>query len=130
MKKEVQDLDRLRMKNPFVVPEGYMEGLTSQVMSRLPEKSLSEPKRVTMIDFLRPWLYLAAVFAGLGLFVNLLVGKSGSEKNVTADSLFVQTSIPAETLSAMQTEEDAEYLEYLEVQYVGYILAEEMGNYE
>jgi hypothetical protein len=130
MKKEAQDLDRLRKESPFVVPEGYMKGLTYRIMSRLPEKSLSEPGKVTMMDFLRPWLYLAAVFAGLGLFVNLLVGRSNSEKNVASDSLFVQTAIPTETLSAIQTEEDAEYLEYLEVQYVGYILAEEMGNYE
>ncbi|MDR2388856.1 MAG: hypothetical protein LBD89_03600 [Tannerellaceae bacterium] len=127
MEKEAQDLDHLRMESPFVVPEGYMEGLTSRIMRQLPEKSLLEPERVTMMDFLRPWLYLAAVFAGLGLFINLLVGKSGPGENTTADSLFVQTVIPAETL---QTEEDAEYLEYLEIQYVGYILAEEMGDYE
>ncbi|MDR2118351.1 MAG: hypothetical protein LBP25_02275 [Tannerellaceae bacterium] len=130
MKKEAQDQDCLRMKSSFVVPEGYLEGLTSQIMSRLPEKSLSAPPRVTMMEYLRPWLYLTAVFAGLGLFINLLVGRNDLGKNVAADSLFVQTTVPAETHSVMWTDDDAEYLEYLETQYVGYILAEEMSNYE
>ncbi|MDR1939002.1 MAG: hypothetical protein LBQ73_10980 [Tannerellaceae bacterium] len=129
MKKETQGLDHLKGANPFVVPEGYMEGLTSRVMSRLPDKPLSEPQKVTMMDHLRPWLYLAAVFAGLGLFVNLLVGRSGSGENAATDSLLVQTTI-SEAIPSIQAEEDEEYLEYLETQYVGYILAEEMGNYE
>jgi hypothetical protein len=130
MKKETQNTDRLRIENPFIVPTGYMEGLTSQIMSRLPEKSLKEPKKVTTMEYLRPWLYLAAVFVGMGLFVDLLISRGDSGKDIVADSLFVQTTIPEETLSAMQTEEDAEYLEYIETQYVDYILAEEMSIYE
>ncbi|MDR1918172.1 MAG: hypothetical protein LBQ65_00820 [Tannerellaceae bacterium] len=130
MEEETQDLDRLRGANPFIVPEGYMEGLSSRIMSRLPDKPFSEPVRVTLMDRLRPWLYLAAVFAGLGLFVNLLVGKKDAGQSIAADSLLVQTTISEGMTFSMQTEEEAEYLEYLETHYVGYILAEEMGNYE
>ena len=38
MKKEENNLDRLKGTNPFTVPEGYMEGLTERIMSQLPEK--------------------------------------------------------------------------------------------
>ena len=42
MKTEQNNLDRLKGKNPFTVPEGYMEGLTANIMSQLPER---EPEK-------------------------------------------------------------------------------------
>lgn len=42
MKKEENNLDRLKGTNPFTVPEGYMEGLTERIMSQLPEKAGGE----------------------------------------------------------------------------------------
>ena len=68
MKKEENNLDRLKGTNPFTVPEGYMEGLTERIMSQLPEKPEERAKRISLMDRVRPWLYMAAVFAGLGLF--------------------------------------------------------------
>jgi hypothetical protein len=130
MKKETQKLDCMKRENPFLVPEGYMESLTSRIMSELPERPYVNPKRITMIDHIRPWLYMAGVFAGLGLFVNLLVSK-GDSGTMTSDSLLVHTTIPQEDVYFdSQEEEDTDYLEFIESQYVGYILAEEMSEYE
>lgn len=42
MKTEQNNLDRLKGKNPFTVPKGYMEGLTANIMSQLPER---EPEK-------------------------------------------------------------------------------------
>mgnify|MGYP001092870525 CR=1 FL=1 len=39
MKTEQNNLDRLKGKNPFTVPEGYLEGLTANIMS-FPKESL------------------------------------------------------------------------------------------
>ena len=39
MKTEQNNLDRFKGKNPFTVPDGYMEGLTANIMSQLPEKT-------------------------------------------------------------------------------------------
>lgn len=129
MKTEQNNLDRLKGKNPFTVPEGYMEGLTANIMSQLPERSSEkEAKKVSLMDRVRPWLYLAAVFAGLGLFFNLLVGPTDSTSQM--DSLLVQTDVSPSVVSALQAAEDEEYLEYLEEQYTGYILAEELGETE
>ena len=73
MKKEENNLDRLKGTNPFTVPEGYMEGLTERIMSQLPEKQEERAKRISLMDRVRPWLYMAAVFAGLGLFFKAIV---------------------------------------------------------
>ena len=59
MKTEQNNLDRLKGKNPFTVPEGYMEGLTANIMSQLPEREPEEEvKKVSLMDwgcFLKFW---------------------------------------------------------------------------
>ena len=129
MKAEQNNLDRLKGKNPFTVPKGYMEGLTANIMSQLPEREPGkEAKKVSLMDRVRPWLYMAAVFAGLGLFFKVLVGSE--DKAAKTDSLLVKTEVSPASVSALQAAEDEEYLEYLEEQYAGYILAEEIGETE
>ena len=130
MKKEENNLDRLKGTNPFTVPEGYMEGLTERIMSQLPEKQEERAKRISLMDRVRPWLYMAAVFAGLGLFFKAIVGINGSDGSTASDSLLVRTEVSPASVSALQAAEDEEYLEYLEEQYAGYILAEEIGETE
>jgi hypothetical protein len=115
MKKELDNRERLKGDHPFKTPEGYFENFSSLMMSRLPEKKYEQPPKVTMMERIRPWLYMAAVFAGLGLFFKAIIGNDSS------------SSIPFAT---HQAEVDADYLEYLESQYATYILAEEMEIYE
>jgi len=127
MKKKSEDLGRLKERNPFLVPEGYMEGLTQRIMSRLPEKnSFVEPEKVSLFARVRPWLYMAAAFAGLVLLFNVLIEKKGTGDATRNESLLVQ----AQPTPAVQAIDDEEYLEYLETEYVGYILEEEMAVYE
>ena len=106
-----------------------MEGLTANIMSQLPEKVPEEgTKKVSLMDRVRPWLYMAAVFAGLGLFFKVLVGSE--DKVARTDSLLVKTDVSSAAVSALQAAEDEEYLEYLEERYAGYILAEEIEETE
>ena len=128
MEKEQNNLDRFKGKNPFTVPDGYMEDLTANIMSQLPEKPQVEAKKISMMDRMRPWLYMAAVFAGLGLFFKAIVGIDGVQSKT--DTLLVQSNDASATISAIQEAENEEYLEYLEAQYTDYLLAEELGNYE
>lgn len=128
MEKEQNNLDRFKGKNPFTVPDGYMEDLTANIMSRLPEKPQVEAKKISMMERMRPWLYMAAVFAGMGLFFKAIIG-IGGDQNKT-DTLLVQSNDTSATFSVVQEAENEEYLEYLEAQYTDYLLAEELGNYE
>lgn len=129
MEKEQNNLDRLKGKNPFMVPNGYMEDLTANIMSQLPDKPrVEEAKKISMMDRVRPWLYMAAVFAGLGLFFKGIVSLEGEKSQ--SDTLLVQSSNEVLDTKAAMLEEEDEYLEYLEAQYTDYLLAEELGNYE
>jgi len=123
--KNKKNLDQFKGENPFKVPEGYFENLTTQIMSQLPEQSeKKEPARtVTMMERVRPWLYMAAVFIGLLLFFKGITGFTGSgDDNMQGqESLLVHTEVSKDQLY----DEDEEYLEYLENQYANYILAEE-----
>lgn len=129
MKTEQNNLDSFKGKSPFSVPEGYLEGLTANVMSQLPDKSPEEEvKRVSLMDRVRPWIYMAAVFAGMGLFFRVLVGSGNDTSQV--ESLLVKTDVSSNSVSAMQISEDEEYLEYLEDHYAGYALDEAMSETE
>ena len=118
----------MKGENPFRVPEGYFEGLTADVMNRLPQKLPEKEAKISWMDRVRPWLYMAAVFAGLGLFFKALV--QVDEPSGQTDSLLVKTDVPATTLPFVQEAEEEEYLEYLEDLYTGYILAEKLAESE
>ena len=121
MKTEQNNLDRFKDNNPFKVPEGYMEGLTANIMSQLPEKPRQvEPVKISLMDRVRPWIYMAAVFAGMGLFFKAIVGTDSHSSKT--DSLLVKNNVEASTAITTQTAEDEEYLEYIEDRYAGYIL--------
>ena len=128
MEKEQNNLDRFKGKNPFTVPDGYMEDLTANIMSRLPEKPQVEVKKISMVDRIRPWLYMAAVFAGLGLFFKAIIGIDGDQSKT--DALLVQSNDTSVAIATLQDAENEEYLEYLEAQYTDCLLTEELGNYE
>lgn len=118
-----------KKKNPFRVPEGYMEGLTDQIMARLPEcPQQKETKVVSMADKIRPWLYLAASFIGLLLIFKGIQGER-VQKDHTADPLLVKMEAPEASLNAI-SEEDQEFLEYLEAQYADELFLEEVEAME
>ena len=51
MKIQQFNIEDGKKKNPFRMPEGYMEGLTDQIMARLPERpQQKEIKAVSMAD--------------------------------------------------------------------------------
>lgn len=135
MKKNQTRLEQLKGQNPFSVPEGYMEGLADNIINQLPEKPRVEAQKISMMDRVRPWLYMAAVFAGLGLFFKAIVGITDSnETGKNPDSLLVRTEVRAGIFASQSEDdyydEDTEYLEYIEAKYANYILAEEMGYSE
>jgi hypothetical protein len=73
MSKQVIHLEETGNKNPFKVPERYFEGLTGQIMSQLPERIQAEPKKVSLWQRVQPWVYMAAMFTGIALMLNLFV---------------------------------------------------------
>lgn len=53
-------------KDPgFRVPEGYFDDIYAKISSSLPEKQIEKPKPMTTWQKIRPYVYLAAMFAGI-----------------------------------------------------------------
>ena len=131
MDKKTYNLDNLRGKQPFSVPKGYMDGLTDRIMNQIPEKrpQAEEPLVISWADRVRPWLYLAAVFAGLGIFFKTIVGVMPQTEE---DSLLVQSERPLVSPDEIQDEqeEDLEYLEYIEMKYSDDLIANELNGDE
>lgn len=79
--KEDNTLSKLGKDNPFKVPEGYFEGFTNELMSKLPEKeSVEEFHRTpTQWEKMKPWLYMAAMFVGAALIIRVASSTHSSE---------------------------------------------------
>jgi len=114
MEAEESKLEKLKGQNPFRVPEGYMEGLTSRIMSRIPDDVAPqrEVKVISLRERIRPLLYLAAVFIGLIFLFSLFINP-GTSTDVPLHSESVQA--PATEVELL--DEDEEYLEYLQQEY-------------
>lgn len=127
MDKKQNKLDELRGKQPFSVPEGYMENLADQVMSQLPERETAEPVRVSLMERMRPWLYLAAFFAGAVLFFPYLLTMGGTPDKASTVAKVEQTQTETPEEVSAETEDD-EYLDFMEERYVDLLLAEELAS--
>ena len=130
MKDMNSNLDKFKGDNPFKTPQGYMDGLNDLIMSQLPVKESKKAIQITFAQRVRPWLYLAAVFAGLGLFFKAVIGPDFIGKQNTSDSLYVQSSVSEGTMSALSSAEDKDYQEYIENKYANYVLEGELGYSE
>lgn len=91
MKEEDKLLKKIGTENPFRVPEGYFEGFTSDLMSRLPEKEKTNVHREpTTWEKVRPWLYMAAMFIGAALIIRVAspgetVSNGQQQQQIAAD---------------------------------------------
>jgi len=98
MKEEDKILKKIGTENPFRVPDGYFENLTSEVMNRLPEKEKltavqTEP---TMWQKVKPWLYMTAMFIGAALIIRV----ASSDRTPAA----------TDRMAADETETEMEYI--------------------
>ena len=75
MKTTGNKLDKIGEVNPFKVPAGYFESFSENIMSQLPEKENKEPQVISLWERVRPWIYMAAMFTGIMLMVNIFIQK-------------------------------------------------------
>lgn len=73
MKEEDNILKKVGKENVFRVPDGYFENLTSEVMSRLPEKETPAiiKREPTKWERIKPWVYMTAMFVGAALIIRV-----------------------------------------------------------
>ena len=73
MQEEDNILKKVGKENVFRVPDGYFENLTSEVMSRLPEKETPAiiKREPTKWERIKPWVYMTAMFVGAALIIRV-----------------------------------------------------------
>lgn len=75
MRKKEDILEELAGRRPFTVPQDYFEELDSRIMQALPKETpQAEPVRITAWMRLKPYVYMAAAFAGLFFGIDFFVG--------------------------------------------------------
>jgi len=57
------------------------------MMSRLPDRIDEKPQEVSLWMHVKPWIYMAAMFAGIALMVKLFVGSPESSLHTNGLSL-------------------------------------------
>ena len=65
MDKKSDKLTKIGTDAGFKVPEGYFADFAEKMANALPEKQIQEPKKPTRWMRIRPYVYMAAMFAGV-----------------------------------------------------------------
>ena len=85
--------ERIGKDNPFKVPEGYFENLTSDIMNNIPDDSGQANTSLPLWSRVKPWFYMAAMFCGILFSARIFIHKSATD------------TIPAPDMSAAYEEE-------------------------
>lgn len=85
MKENRKILDEIGGKSGFTVPEDYFKNLSTRITEQLPEREAPKIEIVTPWQRLRPYIYMAAMFAGIWLMVQVFVAPAvEAEQELTA----------------------------------------------
>ena len=71
MKQNSDILDKIGRDPGFKVPDGYFENFAKQMAEKLPEKEFKEEPKPTLWLRVRPFVYMAAMFAGVWLMMQI-----------------------------------------------------------
>ena len=87
MKKEdLKILDKLGKEPGFKVPENYFANFNSKMVDSLPEVEITEEEKPTLWVRLRPFVYMAAMFAGIWLMMNIFTLGNKSKVDIQQKS--------------------------------------------
>ena len=111
METEDNKLNKLKGRQPFQVPEGYFESFTENFINRLPAKPATETKIISLFDRAKPLLYLAAMFVGAAILINVINYKNSDSPDASNGTSMVSSVVDT------TDSDDAEFLEFIEEMY-------------
>ena len=77
MKEELDILSKLGKDSGFKVPENYFADFNKKMMESLPEPVLTPQVKPSLWVRVRPYVYMAAMFAGIWCMMHVFNDKSG-----------------------------------------------------
>lgn len=122
MKEDLDILSKLGKDSGFKVPENYFSDFNKQMMESLPKPNLTPQVKPSLWVRVRPYLYMAAMFAGIWCMMRVfndmsgatstkaqiqaIVDGLGDEKNI--DDLMLQESLNEYEILTYEDSVDAE----------------------
>jgi len=77
-------LDAIKRTDPFIIPEGYFDNFVAEIISKLPERLDEKPKIISLWEKVKPWIYMAAIFAGVALIINFFAKESDKRQDIAS----------------------------------------------
>ncbi len=122
MKEDLDILSKLGKDSGFKVPENYFSDFNKQMMESLPKPNLTPQVKPSLWVRVRPYVYMAAMFAGIWCMMRVFNDMSGAtstkaqiqaivdgledEKNI--DDLMLQESLNEYEILTYEDSVDAE----------------------
>ena len=122
MKEDLDILSKLGKDSGFKVPENYFSDFNKQMMESLPKPNLTPQVKPSLWVRVRPYVYMAAIFAGIWCMMRVFNDMSGAtstkaqiqaivdgledEKNI--DDLMLQESLNEYEILTYEDSVDAE----------------------
>lgn len=122
MEKKTPLLDEIGRKHGMRVPEDYFADFTEKMVDALPEREIPLPEQPTLWLRVRPWVYMAAMFAGVWLMMKMFTGIFSVEKGETPN---VEMTASASEYSSVEDEWIAHYVD----DYTAYEMLYTDGDY-
>lgn len=98
MKEEDKLVERFGRKGPWTVPDDYFESVRIEITSKLPEyPHKPQPVKLCRWQTVKPYVYLAAMFAGIWCMMQVFHQVSSGVDKVNLDN-------PPESLAALMSD--------------------------
>ncbi len=115
--KEEEIIRKCGTENPFTVPEGYFEQFTGKLMEQLSDEAPiaedTERPVITLWQRVKPWFYLAAMFAGVIFSAKVFLGNSVGQTEPTAQTEGTLTDEEIDTMIEYAMVDDYTLYRYL-----------------
>ncbi len=89
MKQDNDILTQIGRRSGMTVPDGYFADFASKMMERLPDQAPAKPEAKTMWVRLRPYVYMAAMFAGIWCMLNIfnVIGSRSTDLSIDSNPI-------------------------------------------
>lgn len=99
-----EHIEKIAGREPgFTLPEGYFEQLFASMPEALPEREVSAPHKMTTWQRVKPYVYLAAMFAGIWCMMKMFHTMSSTEISLDNPPSAIVASLdnPQESIEEM-----------------------------
>lgn len=115
MKKSNNILDSVDRKCGMRVPDGYFETVADRITDKLSDIDLPAQEPVTLWKRVQPWLYMAAMFAGIALMFKVFSwsGTGGNDNTAQNQEIHESTTTEIEDVFFYDNVTDYAIYEYI-----------------